>query len=107
MASYFLVFLFKNNSQWEQASGAVKTILSAAKANAGTKKVFVNIPDAIDGGFVFRQGFIDALRVYEIDTTKVTRVEGVQNPAAYRIPDNDVIIYYWEKGTLNRITLTK
>lgn len=71
---YFLFFLLKNNNQWEAASDTAKSIVEVAAKEPEKMKILINIPDEIEGTFVFRQGFNEALRVLNIDTSKVVDV---------------------------------
>jgi len=68
---YFGVFSFITVSRWETASDLANNILQKA-ADAKVKQVvYINIPDEIEGAFVFRNGFSKALELYNIDTNNV------------------------------------
>ncbi len=69
---YFLFFLFINNRQWEKASRASENIISEIKKNNGKEIVVINLPDELEGAFVFRNGFYKALLLNGIDTSMVT-----------------------------------
>jgi len=68
---YFLFFLQKNNERWEFASETVEKILEEAESQPTMKKIFVNIPEELEGALVFREGFNAALRLKNIDTAKI------------------------------------
>jgi hypothetical protein len=72
---YFLSFLSFNNKQWNKASDASVQIMSAVKNSNGRFVYFINLPDELDGAFVFRNGFWKSLLLSGIDTSKV----GVNN----------------------------
>ena len=68
---YFLCFLEINNMRWVKASGAAESILEAVR-NRGTKNVIlINVPDELEGAFVFRNGLVKALETNKTDTSKV------------------------------------
>jgi protein O-mannosyl-transferase len=72
---YNIFFLGKNNANWKKASSAVDNIISTIKAQQTLGKIFiVNLPDESDGAFIFRQGFIDALLINKMDTSKIVLV---------------------------------
>jgi len=71
ISAYFVFFLFKNNRQWEEASTASESILKVAGSYTGKKKVFINLPDELEGCFVFREGFNEALRIRGIDSANI------------------------------------
>jgi protein O-mannosyl-transferase len=69
---YQVLFLEKNNLNWDKASNAVRQILTIIAAGKPSEKIYVmNLPDEIDGAFVFRNGFTDALLLNHIDTASV------------------------------------
>ena len=68
---YFLCFLEINNMRWVKASGAAESILKTVR-NSGPKHVIlINVPDELEGAFVFRNGLIKALEINKADTSKV------------------------------------
>ena len=71
VATYFIWFLEINNRQWVKASGAARAILSCVKNNVHQKIILVNVPDELEGAFVFRNGLKKALLVNHIDTADV------------------------------------
>lgn len=70
-AVYFLFFLWANNQRWEKASRASDSIIRAAEKNDDKETVFINLPDELEGAFVFRNGFYKALLLGGIDTSRV------------------------------------
>ena len=68
---YFLCFLEINNMRWVKASKAAESILETVR-NSGTKNVIlINVPDELEGAFVFRNGLVKALEINKRDTSKV------------------------------------
>jgi hypothetical protein len=71
ICSIYVYFLFQNNKRWEKASRLSAQILSIARDTKGKKVIFINLPDELDGAFVFRNGFKKALLLNNIDISKV------------------------------------
>jgi hypothetical protein len=72
LSVYFIFFLWKNNQQWVKASNAARSVLQVVK-NAGTTPIaLINVPDELEGAFVFRNGFYKALILNKVDTSTVT-----------------------------------
>lgn len=69
--TYFIYFLIQNNRQWEKASNAVSQVLQATENSKGKPVYLINIPDELEGAYVFRNGFERSLKLYKIDTSKV------------------------------------
>lgn len=98
---YFLFFLLKNNRQWELASDVSKEVLRATADDPGRKKILINIPDELEGCYVFRQGFKEALVVNRLDTGSVisfnylSRMEylPLKEPIKPVISSNRITIY--------------
>jgi hypothetical protein len=68
---YFLCFLEINNTRWVKASAAAESILEKVR-NRGTENVIlINVPDELEGAFVFRNGLVRALEIYKTDTSKI------------------------------------
>jgi protein O-mannosyl-transferase len=68
---YFLCFLELNNRQWVKASKAAGVILESVR-NRGTKNIIlINIPDELEGAYVFRNGLVKALIINKMDTSSV------------------------------------
>jgi hypothetical protein len=59
-------FLKKNNVNWIKADAAINDIFSSIKNSHGNPIYFANMPDAIEGSFVFRNGFYEALQIHKI-----------------------------------------
>lgn len=72
VCSCFIFFLEKNNANWIRASDYVKNIITTIKENKSYNNIFiVNLPDEIDGAYIFRIGFLDALLINQIDTSGI------------------------------------
>jgi hypothetical protein len=75
---YNLFFLELNNLNWRKASSVTSSIVE--KANEETRSgnsgriFFVNIPDEIEGAYVFRMGFSDAMKLYGLDLNRFVDV---------------------------------
>jgi hypothetical protein len=71
---YFVSFLEKNNLNWKKASFITYSILNKIdeKKRSGDpgKIFFLNIPNEIEGAYVFRLGFPDALKLYGFDSNR-------------------------------------
>jgi protein O-mannosyl-transferase len=72
--SYNLIFLEKNNLNWKKASSVTQMIMEKINeknrlGNNG-RIFFLNIPNEIEGAYVFRQGFQDALKLNGFDRDK-------------------------------------
>lgn len=71
MSLYFLIFLVLNNLNWERASFAADKIMKIAGGANERNVIYVNLPDEIEGAFVFRNGFKKAIVLHGIDTASV------------------------------------
>ena len=87
--SYQVYFLEKNNWNWRKASYAVRTVLEIIREHPPGQKVYVvNLPDEIDGAFVFRNGFKEALELNNMDTSSVVVVSQLKRDEEIKIPGN-------------------
>ncbi len=68
---YFIFFQQRNNQKWEKASDTANALMSVAGNSEKKSVVLVNVPDDINGAFVFRHGFFEALELNKIDTARV------------------------------------
>ncbi len=76
--AYNLFFLELNNLNWRKASSVTSSIVEKANeeirsGNSG-RIFFVNIPDEIEGAYVFRMGFSDAMKLYGFDLNRFVDV---------------------------------
>jgi protein O-mannosyl-transferase len=69
--SYFICFLVMNNNQWEKASKAASTIFAAINESNDKNIYLINVPDELEGAYVFRNGFQKSLVLLKYDTTKI------------------------------------
>lgn len=74
VTAYFGFFLHKNIAQWELASKATENIRMAISSPGDTTKAIINIPDELEGAYVFRHGFNEFLALYGIDSQRVIPV---------------------------------
>jgi len=77
--SYNLFFLEWNNLNWKRASAVTWSIMSKIQELSRSEKqegkvYFLNIPNEINGSYVFRLGFSDALRLYGEDSSRFVAV---------------------------------
>ena len=77
---YCVWFLEINNQHWVRASDAAKAIMNACKNKERQNVVFINMPDEIEGAFVFRNGFRKALIINRIDTSSVMVFNYLKRP---------------------------
>jgi protein O-mannosyl-transferase len=82
LAICFTFFNIKAVQTWEKASNASYAIINTCKENPTKRIVFINVPDELEGAFVFRNGFNKALVLNKIDTSSVM-VSGYMNRLAY------------------------
>ena len=69
---YCIFFINKNIKNWNEASSVSNEIIQTVKENVSQKSiVLINVPDEIEGAFVFRNGFYKALVLNSIDTSRV------------------------------------
>jgi protein O-mannosyl-transferase len=68
---YFLCFLEINNMRWVKASRAAESILETVRNRGAKNIILINVPDELEGAFVFRNGLEKALEINKTDTSKV------------------------------------
>lgn len=84
---YFICFVEITNYNWRKASVAVSSLLQMAHDQLGKGKLYVvNLPDEVDGAFVFRSGLPEALIVHKIDTASVVIVNQVKRDTLLTLP---------------------
>ena len=92
---YQIFFLQVNNQHWRLASASVRGLLHmAAQKKTGQKLLVFNLPDNIDGAYVFRNGLKDALVLNHIDTAGIKIISG----SSSSISNDDTLIIYWQNG---------
>lgn len=99
-----------NNLNWRRASGAVTDILAIAKENVHTQQslYIIGLPDEINGAFVFRVGFQEALMINNIDASQVhilsrySRDEEEQAtlPRVSEPGNNTLLVHYKVRATI-------
>lgn len=87
-----VALLQENNSNWKKASNAVEQLLGEVKkaAERPGRLLIVNMPAEIDGAFVFRIGFPEALRLYQYDSSKVKVVNILTRDEELLLPQQEV-----------------
>lgn len=84
---YFIYCVQETNNNWRKASVAVTSLLQIAREHAGKGELYVvNLPDEIDGAFVFRSGLPEALLLHQLDTASVTIVNQVKRDTLLTLP---------------------
>ncbi|MEO5683683.1 MAG: hypothetical protein ABIQ88_13630 [Chitinophagaceae bacterium] len=96
---YSVWLLEKNNQYWVKASVAAKSIMEAVKKRGLYTVVFINMPDELEGAFIFRNGFMKALAVNHIDTNVVKVFSYLQRPDYLKVAGN--IVPATKNDTLN------
>ncbi|MEP6751065.1 MAG: hypothetical protein ABJB86_25240, partial [Bacteroidota bacterium] len=87
ICTYFLWFLEQNNHNWVDASIAASSIIRAGRAEAGQNTVFINVPDEIEGAFVFRHGFVKAGVINRLDTAHIKALNFLTRDNYLKLPD--------------------
>ncbi len=83
---YNIIFLELNNYNWFKAGSAIHSILKLLQSDTGSNRIFIaNVPNEVNGAYIFREGFKDALIINKIDTSRVSVInklskELVTNP---------------------------
>jgi hypothetical protein len=80
LSIYFLFFLEKNNRQWIMASDAARNILRTVEDSGLANITLINLPEEIEGAFIFRNGFYKSLVINKVDTSKVTVINYLKGP---------------------------
>lgn len=86
VTGYFSFFLYKSIAQWDLASKATEAIRTAVSSPGDTTKAIINIPDELDGAYVFRHGFNEFLTLYGIDVQRVVPVNYLDRLEYLHIP---------------------
>jgi protein O-mannosyl-transferase len=101
ITAYFLVFLEINNLQWVKASSAAHTVLDAIRHRGSRDIILINVPDELEGAFIFRNGLVKALIIYKMDTSGIKIVNYLKRTdylrtgkiTPIRILDSTFLIY--------------
>jgi protein O-mannosyl-transferase len=84
---YFICFVEITNYNWRKASVAVSSLLQIAREQSGKGKLYVvNLPDEVDGAFIFRSGLREALLLHKLDTASVTIVNQMKRDTQLTLP---------------------
>ena len=86
-----ILLLKKNNNNWIKADAAMTEIFNSIKNNCCKPIYFANMPDAIEGSFVFRNGFYEALQIHNIKGN-VQVLNYLKNKEAILQPDTIMAI---------------
>lgn len=71
ISAYFIYFLELNNFRWVKASRASRAIINCIRNKGPEDIILINLPDELEGAFVFRNGFMKALMINKLDTAGV------------------------------------
>jgi len=86
---YNCLFLEQNNRHWIRASKITRQVLSIAEAQPrGSRLFLVNVPDEVEGAFVFRLGLHDAMVMDGKDSSRVVIVNHLTRDKARLLPDS-------------------
>jgi hypothetical protein len=69
-----LLFLLKNQSQWNSASDKAVNIINKVAKTPSRPLYLINLPSDYNGAYIFRNCFREALFQYHIDTTGINIV---------------------------------
>src|SRR5207342_1600765 len=100
---YFIIFLEKNNLNWKKASFITFSILNKInekKRSGDREKIFfLNIPNEIEGAYVFRLGFPDALKLYGFDSSRYFAVNFLPRQDLEKMKEESYLVN--RKGEIN------
>jgi len=86
------VFLEKNNWNWIKASAIANDVLGTVlREKTGNKLFIVNLPDELDGAYIFRLGLPDALLMNGRDTSGLVIVNHLRRDVEVRLPDSLIV----------------
>lgn len=95
ICSYFIFFLEKNNSNWIKASHITKDILTKINEVRNYPRIaIINLPDEINGAFIFRLGFNEALAINGIDSSGIKVVNHLKREEMILLPKT--LTPYWK-----------
>lgn len=84
---YFCFFLKRDNHSWVRADKAIDSIISHFKTHTYRDEVYVvNIPRAIDGAFIYGNGFKESLAINDLDASHIVVVNYLLNEDAMQLP---------------------
>lgn len=88
LLAYNIFFLEKNNTNWRKASDITVAMLKEIQERSQNGKHLwvVNVPEEMNGAYIFRNGFNDALVIHQIDTGKVTLVNHLHREEYNALP---------------------
>jgi hypothetical protein len=90
-----LFLLEKNNLNWIKASGITSSIMGAIATQKNAKEngriFFLNIPNEINGAFVFRLGFSDALKLNGFDPVRYVAVNYLPRQDLEKMKDSILV----------------
>jgi hypothetical protein len=85
--AYFIFFLQVTNNNWRKASAAVRNLLSTIEEHDQRGKLYIiNLPDEIDGAFVFRIGLQEAMDIYKVKNDSLQVVNQVKRDSLIDSP---------------------
>jgi protein O-mannosyl-transferase len=112
---YNLFFLELNNLNWRKASSVTSSIVEKANeetlsGNSG-RIFFVNVPDEIEGAYVFRMGFSDAMKLYGLDLNRFVDVNylsrnemnGTKQEVILNADKTEISRYYVKENAVRKL----
>lgn len=93
LASFVLLFcsfsylVVLNNRQWVKASDAAEQLTDAALSSRNSDVYLVNVPDELEGAYVFRNGWTEAMALKQVDTSRVHVINYLNRLQYLQMPD--------------------
>ena len=84
---YMLFFLEKANNNWVRSSAITREILGAAKGSTTGRMLVIDLPDELDGAFIFRHGFPEACRLTQPANPEPVVISHLTRDEAMKLPD--------------------
>lgn len=88
LLAYHVYFLQVTVHNWDKASVAIRSLFDVIRKNcADNRKTYVvNLPEEIDGAFVFREGFREALQINRVDISMVRVINKMKRDSLVTLP---------------------
>ncbi|WP_315816836.1 hypothetical protein [Paraflavitalea speifideaquila] len=90
IVSVFLIV--QNNNRWSKASDLTKEVQKIINQDDKKQVVLINLPEELEGAFVFRNGFLQSLVINGVDTSRVMVSHYLNRLEYLAMPDNNPVI---------------
>jgi hypothetical protein len=91
--AYNMIQLEKGNRNWLRASDIARSVLNTVLRQDHSKKIFVvNVPDELDGAFIYRQGLPEAVMMRGLDARGLVVVNILKRDQERLLPDSIVSV---------------